>query len=167
MLRRQMIYAILAGIFSLCVSTQSPLLGEENTPSVSQETQKNISQAYWHSSYSEGLKEAQAKGLPIYLSFTAPDWCSFCKIMEDKIYSSPDFTNMVNDKFVFIRLLLPRSGNTPKETQELLERFHISGIPVAVILSSDGTKEIARFGYTRMPPKVYAEHILLSTGTKI
>lgn len=116
----------------------------------------------WNSSYEAGLEEAKKQNLPIYLSFTAPDWCSFCKIMEEKIYSTTDFTQAVQGKFIFIKVILPRSGEMSKETKELTDRFHITGIPVVVILSADGSQEMARFSYTRAPAKTYAEEVLKS-----
>ncbi len=133
--------------------------------SITEETPKTstvLSTLPWMSSYAQGLEEAKRQNLPIYLSFTAPDWCSFCKVMEEKIYSTTEFTQAVQGKFIFIKVILPRSGQMPNETKELVDRFHITGIPAVVILSSDGSQELARFSYTRAPAKSYAEEVLKS-----
>lgn len=156
-------------LFGMYGSTS--LLAEETPvappePKIATNSAMTNNSIHWLSNYNDALKEASQNNLPLYLSFTAPDWCTFCKIMEEKIYSTKEFQNIVANKLVFVQLLVPKSGEPSKEMKSLLNRFHIEGIPTTIVLSSDGSKEIARFGYTRMPPKAYAEHVLESISEK-
>ncbi|MGR3952084.1 MAG: thioredoxin family protein [Chlamydia sp.] len=114
----------------------------------------------WIYNYEAGLKQAQEKKIPIYLLFTAPEWCSFCRVMDEKIHSSPEFIKKMKGESIFIQIILPKSGPFSLETKMLVDRFQIVSVPTELLLTSDGNEEIMRFGYTRMNPSEFADHIL-------
>lgn len=75
-------------------------------------------------------------GKPIVIDFNAP-WCGWCTKF------SPIFKGMaaeMMDKAIFVSI------NTD-EVKEAVQRFSISGIPLVVILSSDGTELDRHSGY--------------------
>ncbi|MFW6366978.1 MAG: thioredoxin family protein, partial [Spirochaetota bacterium] len=48
--------------------------------------------------FDAGLKKSRASGKPMIVDFYA-DWCSWCKVMDEKTFSNPGIRKILKDKF--------------------------------------------------------------------
>lgn len=88
----------------------------------------------WITDFDEGFKEAEEKGLPIVLDFTA-DWCTYCQELDRRTFSDPTVRRRL-DRFVRIRVDLSRVS---PEENVLTERYGVYGLPAVLFLEPNGT----------------------------
>jgi hypothetical protein len=79
--------------------------------------------------------------------------------MDQEIHNADAFRQKTVGKCLFVRVELPAGGQPSEEVKQLLEKYHISGVPTAVLLSPDGN-EITRFRYQQITPEEYANLVL-------
>ncbi len=60
----------------------------------------------------EGMIKAKAEGKSIIMYFYT-DWCVYCKKMDGQIFSDPDISKFMNDKYISIRI-------NPEKDQETI-----------------------------------------------
>ncbi len=118
----------------------------------------------WTDDLNQALTTAKAESLPVYLYFTGSSWCIWCKKMDREIHNSDEFRQKTVGKCLFVRVELPAGGQPTDEVKQLLENYHISSVPTAVLLSPDG-EEITRFRYQQIAPSDYAD-LLLNAAKK-
>ena len=98
---------------------------------------------------------AREHNLPLFLNFTGSDWCVWCKLMEDKVFSKEEFYEKTKDKIVLVWIDFPRNKDlVPEEyrdrNRKLANAFGIRGFPTYVILDAQGN-ELGRLGASRNP----------------
>ncbi|HOP29322.1 MAG TPA: thioredoxin fold domain-containing protein [Spirochaetota bacterium] len=59
----------------------------------------------------EGMNKAEKEGKSIIMYFYT-DWCVYCKKMESQIFSDPDISAFMNEKYVSIRINPERDRET-------------------------------------------------------
>jgi thioredoxin-related protein len=104
----------------------------------------------WHS-VSEGLALAAKENKPLIVDFYT-DWCSWCKVMDQKTYEQHQVRDMLKSGFVLAKYNPEKDGAfdyrgksiTPKEFSTLVG---VSGYPTTAFLKADGTKIDAVAGY--------------------
>ena len=84
--------------------------------------------------------------------------------MDREIHNSDEFRQKTVGKCLFVRVELPAGGQPTDEVKQLLENYHISSVPTAVLLSPNG-EEITRFRYQQIAPSDYAD-LLLNAAKK-
>ncbi len=109
----------------------------------------------WTMDVQAARKYAREHNLPIFLNFTGSDWCVWCKLMEDKVFSKEEFYEKTKDKVVLVWIDFPRDRDLVPEkyrdrNRKLAEVFGIRGFPTYVILDSSGN-ELGRLGASRNP----------------
>ena len=96
--------------------------------------------------YSQSIEEAQNKALTenkkIIVSIYT-HWCLWCKKMEDVVYSNPMVKNMIEDKFIPVRLNAEGNTNVKYNGIELTEEelalyFQAYSYPATVFLEPNG-----------------------------
>lgn len=117
----------------------------------------------WHTNYKESIDLAKKESKPLFIYFTGSDWCGWCLKIQKEILGTPEFKELVNDKFVFVEIDFPlKKAMTPelfKQNEELKKNFKIEGVPTIILLSPEG-KEIAILHYREGGGKAYAEYLL-------
>lgn len=91
--------------------------------------------------------------LPILLVFTGSDWCKYCKIAFEEIFSTAEWQEFASNRFVLVNIDIPRGEgllptNVLERNRALAETFNVRGYPDFLVLSSGGTNVSHRFGMT-------------------
>ncbi|HEY3202549.1 MAG TPA: thioredoxin family protein [Thermoanaerobaculia bacterium] len=81
---------------------------------------------------------SRTTGKPILYDFTAA-WCAPCHLL-DRDWNDSAIAEKVNASFVPARVVDRRreDGKNPREVDELLQRYEITGFPTLVVASTDG-----------------------------
>ena len=84
----------------------------------------------WLSWDSAAFARARAEDRPVLLSIAAP-WCESCLDMDRTTYADPRVTQLVNDRFVPIRV-------NPDRRPDISDRYSLGGWPTTAFLTADG-----------------------------
>lgn len=108
----------------------------------------------WTMDLDAAKKLAAEKDLPILLNFSGSDWCRWCKIMENNVFSKEEWSEYAQQSLVMVLLDFPRDKTLvpekyKKRNEELNDKYGVRGFPTFVILDSDGTTELGRLGAGR------------------
>ncbi|MGN0909577.1 MAG: cytochrome c biogenesis protein CcdA [Succinivibrio sp.] len=69
---------------------------------------------------------------PLFVTFGA-SWCENCHVMDEEVYSSKEFTSLLNEKGIKgVRIDL--SNTKSKFARKMIKRFGINGVPAALIM---------------------------------
>ncbi len=100
----------------------------------------------WETNYDVAKKKASASGKDIFIHFTGSDWCHYCKVMDEKVFSDATFQKEATKHFVFLYLDFPDSDKAAKErvvdprvNEQLRQEFLVEGFPTFVMTSADGS----------------------------
>lgn len=102
---------------------------------------QNIS---WYS-YENGLARAKAENKKIFLHFYT-NWCHYCKVMVANTFVNKDVINLLNEKFISIRV-------NRDEKPSLKTKYPGLGVPSSWFLDSNGDKIGVKPGY--LPPEQF------------
>ena len=103
-------------------------------------------QIRWYD-YREGLATGRAKGKKIYINFRA-DWCSYCRVMENKTFVDPSVVSFLNEFFIAIKV------DSEKE-KDIAAEYNVRGLPDNWFMMADGEVIGRRPGY--IPPEDFFE----------
>jgi len=96
----------------------------------------------WRQWSPEAFEQAQREAKPVLLAISAV-WCHWCHVMDETSYSDPGVIELINDRFVPIRV-------DNDQRPDINARYNLGGWPTTAILTSEG--EILRGG-TYLPPE--------------
>jgi len=92
--------------------------------------------------WNTGLKEAASAGRPVLVDVYT-DWCTWCKRMDQDVYTRPEVREYLSQHFVMVKLNAEYS--TPARydgkqytSRTLAERFRVNGYPTTIFLRADG-----------------------------
>ena len=106
----------------------------------------------WTDDYDAALALAAEKRLPVFLNFTGSDWCPFCKLMNQQVFSTPEWNDYATNSLVLVLLDFPHDTTLlPEATLDrnhaLAEHYGINSVPTYILLGPDGA-EIGQLGAT-------------------
>jgi len=113
----------------------------------------------------DAAKELAAeKKLPILLDFSGSDWCGWCKVMEENIFTKPAWKTYAQDNLVMVLIDFPNDKSlVPEKYAErndaMKDGYGIRGFPTFVVLDDDGITELGRLssGREKTPESFQAE----------
>ncbi len=92
--------------------------------------------------WNSGLREAATAGRPVLVDVYT-DWCTWCKRMDQDVYTRPAVREYLAQHFVMVKLNAEYS--TPARydgkqytSRTLAERFRVNGYPTTIFLRPDG-----------------------------
>lgn len=105
----------------------------------------------WTMDLDAAKKVAAEKNLPILLNFTGSDWCGWCKLMEERVFTKAEWSKYAEDNLMMAFIDFPEDDSLVPDkytarNQALSSKYDISGYPTYIILDSDGTTELGRLG---------------------
>ncbi len=99
--------------------------------------------ARWEDDYDDVKEEAEKYGLPIFLLYTAPEWCGYCVKLEEHILSQKAFEEYANGNLVLFVADFSESRDKERwedKYPELIKNFPVGGYPCAYLISASGKK---------------------------
>lgn len=110
----------------------------------------------WLTSFPETLAQAKKENKYALLDFTGSDWCAPCKIIHDKILTSPEFVNYAQKNLVLevvdFPAQKPQSDELIKANAALQTKYDVDGYPTLLLLRPDGTVAWRNLGYSGETP---------------
>ncbi len=105
----------------------------------------------WTADYDSAIKLAQEEKVPVFLNFTGSDWCVWCKLMKENVFSKPEWDAYAKDNLVLVTLDFPKdkskiSEEYQKRNSKLQEQMGVQGYPTYIILDSDGQTRLGQLG---------------------
>jgi uncharacterized protein YyaL (SSP411 family) len=95
----------------------------------------------WRQWAPEAFEQAQREDKPILLGISAV-WCHWCHVMDETSYSEPDIIELINDRFVPVRV-------DNDQRPDINARYNMGGWPTTAFLTPAG--EVLA-GMTYIPP---------------
>lgn len=116
----------------------------------------------WITDFENAKTVSKEKDVPILVNFSGSDWCRWCIILADEVFSEDAFKEFAKDNLVLFVADFPRQKEQLKEIKDqnrkLMEKYEIQGFPTVVLLNSKG-KLLARTGYRDGGAEAYVEHL--------
>jgi len=130
---------VVAGLFGM-IGTASTL----SRAVVPSDAGESFPRPAWVYDVDAALARARAEGKPVLIDGYA-DWCVVCKDLDRETYSHPAVRARL-ERFIAVKLDL--TASTPA-TQEIARRYHIVGLPTAIIIDSRGQelRDLRILGY--------------------
>jgi len=91
--------------------------------------------------FGDVMNEAKAKKKIVMIDFFT-DWCHWCKVLDEKVYSNPQVADYANDKQVNWKIDAEKG-----EGINLAKKYNVSGYPTILFLSADGAEVDRIVGY--------------------
>jgi protein disulfide-isomerase len=113
---------------------------------------------HWLTDYDTALAQAKQTGKRILINFTGSDWCGWCQILHEEVFSQPAFKTYADQNLILLTVDFPdrkpQSAAEKKANQALAQQYNIEGFPTIIILDSTGHK-IGELGYQPGGPKPF------------
>ncbi len=118
----------------------------------------------WTMDLAAARQLAAERQLPILLDFSGSDWCGWCKIMEENVFTQPTWKAYAQGNLGMVLLDYPRDKSLVPEkyverNKALKSEYGIRGYPTFVVLDHDGQTELGRLksGRDKTPESFQAE----------
>ena len=116
-------------------------------------------EAEWLTDLVKAKDKARAEKKMVLVDFNGSDWCPPCKILRDKVFSSPQFVAYAKTNLVLVDIDFPirkqQTEELKKANQALHEKFGIEILPTVLVLSSEGDELKKQVGYEGQSPEDY------------
>lgn len=108
----------------------------------------------WTMDLDAAKKVAAEKKLPILLDFSGSDWCGWCKLMEESVFTKPEWSAYATNSLMMVLIDFPNDKSLVPDkyierNNALQKQYGIEGFPTFVILDNDGETELGRLGAGR------------------
>lgn len=112
----------------------------------------------WLESFEQAKEVAARTGRPILADFTGSDWCHYCELLHNEVFSKPAFHDWAAENVVLLELDFPQrsaqSVELATQNQKLSDAYGITGFPTVLFLDEQG-KPIGRSGYLPGGPETW------------
>lgn len=103
----------------------------------------------WTMDFDAAKALAAEKQLPILLDFSGSDWCGWCKIMEESVFTKPEWQTYAQESLVMVLIDFPNDKSLVPDkyverNKALKNEYGVRGYPTFVVLDDDGTTELGR-----------------------
>jgi thioredoxin-related protein len=116
----------------------------------------------WTENAQEAIARAAAEKKDLLVDFTGSDWCTWCKKLDEEVFSQPAFQAEARKRFVFLKLDFPHqrplSEEMKKQNAEWQRRCAITSYPTIVLADASG-RPYAKTGYRAGGPEAYAKQL--------
>jgi len=96
----------------------------------------------WGSDISSALEKATEEKKCVFLLFTGSDWCPYCKTLEDKVLSTPEFKKFAEENLILVKYDKKKkiSKSKGEKISELMKEYNAPGFPSILILNPANEK---------------------------
>ncbi len=94
----------------------------------------------WHN-FGDGMQKAKNENKQVLIDVYT-DWCSWCKVMDEKTYTDPRIVDILNSKFVLIRLNPEKDGpvtlnGKSYSADQFAQGMGVTGYPATAFFESN------------------------------
>lgn len=104
----------------------------------------------WLTSYEAAMAAAREQGKPVLILFTGSDWCTYCKLLEEKVLHTETFRKWAGDRLILVMIDLPKEGISAEERatrSRVCLKYGVRTFPSVVLAGADGAKITTQSGY--------------------
>ncbi|MDB6028251.1 MAG: trxA [Verrucomicrobiales bacterium] len=98
----------------------------------------------WLYNFEDAQAQAKKEGKHVLIYFTGSDWSQICINYKRDVLTGLDFTKYARRNLILVEADFPNKGaQSPalrKSNEALKEKFHVSGLPVIVVLNKEGVE---------------------------
>ena len=97
----------------------------------------------WTMDYEAAVKAAKESQTPLFVLFTGSDWCKWCKVMDDQVFSKPEWQLYAKANLYLAYIDFPQDAKLVpekyKERNEKLQReMEVDGYPTMILIDENG-----------------------------
>jgi thiol-disulfide isomerase/thioredoxin len=141
-----------------CIALTLFCAGCGRTTAISPTAEQSTAKLDWLTNFETAKAKARAENKMVLMDFTGSDWCPPCKMLNEEVFSQPQFADYAAKKLVLLEIDFPRFRKQSDEEQaankKLAGEFGIEGFPTVVILDPSG-KVVGQLGYMRGGPTAF------------
>jgi len=100
----------------------------------------------WLTSYRRGRQIAAQRHQLMIVSLET-DWCTWCTVMDEEVFSNAQVSSLLHSKYVCVRL----NAESNPDGVSALEKFHVFSFPATVIVDPTDELFVAIRGYRGVP----------------
>lgn len=99
----------------------------------------------WVRSLNQAVAESESTGKPIMFVFSGSDWCSYCQVLEQQVFNTPEFESWSSQNVIKVMVDFPKHHALPADVaaqNENLKAYfadHLRGYPTILLVRPDGT----------------------------
>jgi len=115
---------------------------------------------------------AAEKDLPLLINFTGSDWCGWCIIMDEQVFSKPEWKEYAKENLMLVWIDFPQDEKLVPEkyverNEKLAEANGVKGFPTYIVLNSDGATRLGNLGASRdATPEKFIEQLKALTDKR-
>jgi len=110
------------------------------------------------STLTAAFSQAKRENKNTMLFFTGSDWCSWCKKLNDEVFSQSEFDTYARTNLVLVKIDFPQRTPQPealaKANRLLAHKMGVTGFPTLYFFNSEG-RQIGRSGYEPGGPAAF------------
>lgn len=119
--------------------------------------------AGWSDDFENACEKAANEEKDLLVAFSGSDWCSWCILLEEEVFSQKAFTEQISADFVPVYIDLPQDKNrlspaAQKQNANVVKRYQIKRFPAVLLIDGDGDI-IAQTAYVEGGRENYLKHI--------
>lgn len=102
----------------------------------------------WTMDYEAAKAKAKETKTPLFVLFTGSDWCKWCKVMDDQVFSKPEWQEFAKANLFLAYIDFPQDEKLVPEkykerNKKLQEEMDVDGYPTMILFDGEG-KELER-----------------------
>ena len=110
--------------------------------------QEGAVKGVWTMDYDAAVKAAKESKTPLFVLFTGSDWCQWCKVMDNQVFSKPEWQLYAKANLYLAYIDFPQDSKLVPEkyksrNEKLQEEMEVEGYPTMILMDENG-KELAR-----------------------
>jgi thioredoxin-related protein len=117
-----------------------------------------VTHAAWFNSYSNAIKTAQRKNLPILADVSGKNWCIWCKRLDKEVFNTHKFKEFAKKNLVLLLIDVPNPRSPSKEAKLFMKKFPVRGYPTVYLIDKNG-KVLYKTGYLGGGPENYIKSL--------
>ncbi len=112
----------------------------------------------WMTDFEAAKKKAATENKDLLVEFTGSDWCPPCKMLNENVFSKPEFVKNASEKFVLVALDFPREKKLPAaekaQNDKLIAHYGVEAFPTILLCDTNGLP-YASHGFAQGGPSQY------------
>ncbi len=108
----------------------------------------------WTHDWEAAVAAAKKDEKPIFINFTGSDWCGWCKLLKQRVFSKNEWITWASKNVYLVHIDFPHNKELVpekylKRNQRLAQRYYVGGYPTCYLLNYETLNPLGRFGASR------------------